>query len=385
MLRRLPRGVYALGAVSLFMDISSEMIHALLPLFLVSTLGASPLVLGAITGAGEAAVALVKLFSGAISDWLGRRKPLLLLGYGLAAATKPFFALAASAGGVFALHLADRIGKGIRGAPRDALVADLTLPAQRGAAYGLRQSMDTVGAFIGPLLAMLLMGLYSDNIRAVFAWAIVPALIAVGLIVAFVRDAPAYAERRTRGFPIQRAQLARLPKAYWHLLLLAALMSLARIPEAFLLLRGSDVGLAPALVPVVLLGMNLAYAASAYPFGSWSDGRARAPLLAGGIAMLALAHGALAVGGLTGLAVGVLLWGLHLGATQGLLAAMVADHCPADLCGTAFGVLNVLMAGMTLLGSILAGALWSLVGPVAAFGAAAVLAVVALAVAQRQR
>ena len=387
-LKQLPGGVVALGVVSLFMDASSEMIHALLPLFLTSTLGASPLALGAITGAGEAVVALVKLLSGVASDWLGRRKPLVLLGYGLAAATKPFFALAASTGGVLALHLVDRCGKGIRGAPRDALIADITPADQRGAAYGLRQGMDTAGAFIGPSLAMLLMWISANNIRFVFGWAIIPALLAVLTIVFFVRE-PEQARARTaqtrRQFPIRRAALAQLPRSYWTVVIAASALSLARFSEAFLLLRGSDAGLSGALVPVVMLTMNVVYAFSAYPLGVLADRLSRRQLLTGGVALLVAAHAVLALGGLVPLFAGVLLWGLHMGATQGLLSALVADHSPPELRATAFGMFNLAGAGAALAGGVLAGALWSSPGPAWAFGAGAVLASAALGLALRLR
>ena len=184
----IPRGVWALGFVSLFMDVSSEMIHALLPVFLVTVLGASVTAVGLLEGTAEAIASITKVFSGTVSDWLGKRKLLTVLGYGLAAITKPLFAIAPSAGWVFAARGLDRIGKGIRGAPRDALIAELTPAPIRGAAFGLRQTLDTVGAFAGPLLAIVLMAATNDAFRTVFWLAVIPAVVSVVVLVLFVRE-----------------------------------------------------------------------------------------------------------------------------------------------------------------------------------------------------
>jgi MFS family permease len=377
--RALPRGVIALGLVSLLMDTSSELIHSLLPAFMVSVLGLNILTIGLIEGIAESTAAITKIFAGAISDWLGRRKPLVLLGYGLAALTKPLFPLAGGAVTVFAARFLDRIGKGIRGAPRDALVADLTPEPMRGAAYGLRQSMDTIGAFVGPALALAFMALLADNIRSVLWIAVLPAVIAVVVVVFGVQEPETHLPGRTGKFPLHRREIGRLGTTFWQIVAFGAVLTLARFSEAFLLLRAQDVGLAIALVPVVLIVMNVFYAASAYPFGSLSDRINRKNLLAIGIGfliaadvVLAAAHTVLAV------LAGAVLWGLHMGATQGLLTALVASHAPAELRGTAFGVFNLVTGGILLLASLLAGFLWSSYGPSATFLAGAVFSMIAL-------
>jgi len=378
--RVLPRSVVVLGLVSLFMDISSEMIHALLPVFLVTVVGASAMSVGIIEGIAEATAAFVKVFSGAISDWIGRRKPLLLLGYGMAAACKPLFAIATGIGTVLAARTIDRIAKGIRGAPRDALIADVTPADMRGAAYGLRQSLDTMGAVAGPLLAIVLMAATADNFRFVFWIAVIPAFVCVALIVFGVQEPVRTQPAKARPFPINRAEMARLPRIFWQVTALGAVLTLARFSEAFLLLRAQNVGLAVTWVPVILVAMNLVYAVSAYPLGMLSDKVNRKFMLAAGVVLLiaadvvlALAQNAWAVGA------GALLWGLHMGATQGLLAAIVADAAPEDLRGTAFGVFN-LMSGVALLAaSVIAGTLWTYFSPAMTFYAGALFAAVALA------
>ena len=379
--QQLPRSVVMLGWVSLAMDISSEMIHALLPLFLVTVLGASALSVGIIEGIAEATAAIAKVFSGAISDWLGRRKPLLLLGYGLAALTKPLFPLATGIGEVFTARFINRIGKGIRGAPRDALIADITPPPLRGAAYGLRQSMDTVGAFAGPMLALALMAATLNNFRLVFWIAVIPAFICVAIIVFGVReDPPAQLRPRdARRFPLHRRDIARLPRLFWHITALGAVLTLARFSEAFLLLRAENVGLAVTWVPAILVVMNVVYAASAYPFGALSDTINRKLLLAGGIALLIAADVTLAkASNVWGVCAGAALWGLHMGATQGIITAIVADTAPDDLRGTAFGLFNLVTGVALLAASVIAGGLWTLFGPAVTFYAGALFSGVAL-------
>jgi MFS family permease len=378
-IRAVPRSVVALGFVSLFMDISSEIIHSLLPVFLVAVLGASALSVGFIEGIAEAASQVTKLFAGAISDWIGKRKPLVLAGYGLSALTKPLFPLASGVGVVVAARFIDRIGKGIRGAPRDALIGDVTPVELRGTAFGLRQAMDTVGAFIGPLLAMLLMAASNDNFRLVFWMAVLPAIIAVLLILYGVQepDVPRAAERRH--FPIQRAELERLDGAYWWLVSIATILTFGRFSEAFLLLAAEHVGLAIALIPGVLVVMNLVYAASAYPFGRLSDVISRRLLLALGVGFLIAADITLATAGTPWqVAAGVVLWGLHMGATQGLLSTLVVDAAPADLRGTALGMFNLITGAALLVASVLAGWLWTAFGPAATFIAGGTFAGIAL-------
>lgn len=379
---KLPRSIVALGLVSLFMDMSSEMIHSLLPVFLVTVLGASALSVGFIEGIAEATASIAKVFSGVISDWMGRRKPLVLLGYGLAALTKPLFPLATGIGAVLTARFIDRIGKGIRGAPRDALIADITPPEIRGAAYGLRQTLDTVGAFAGPLLAMALMAATQDDFRLVFWMAVIPAFICVLLIIFGVKE-PEITRPATHPTikirPIRRENLRRLVPRFWWLVAFAAVLTCARFSEAFLLLRAENVGMAVTWVPTVLIVMNIVYAASAYPFGKLSDNGGRRRLLLWGIGFLIVSDLVLALAGSIWLvSLGAALWGLHMGATQGLLSALVADAAPADLRGTAFGVFN-LASGLALLAaSVIAGGLWTAFGPEMTFYAGAAFATLAL-------
>lgn len=375
---RLPTAIWALGLVSLLMDVSSEMIHALLPLFMVDALGMSVALVGLLEGLAEATALLLKVFSGVISDWFGRRKPLALLGYGLSAVTKPLFALATGPGLVFTARLLDRVGKGIRGAPRDALVADLAPPEQRGAAFGLRQALDTVGAFLGPLLATALMLLWADNFRAVFMVALVPALLCL-LVLALGVQEPESPHAARRANPIAKASLRRLPAAYWWVVGVGGVFTLARFSEAFLVLRAQQVGVGLALVPLVMVAMNAVYAASAYPFGKLADRVPPRTLLAVGLAVLIAADGVLAVGThWSGLLLGVALWGVHMGMTQGVLAAMVAGSAPADLRGTAFGFFNLVSGGAMLAASVVAGSLWEWLGPAWTFGAGAAFSALAL-------
>ena len=376
---RLPAGIWVLGFVSLLMDISSEMIHALLPLFMVGSLGMGVALVGLLEGLAEATALILKVCSGVISDWFGRRKPLAVLGYGLGAATKPLFALATGPGLIFTARLLDRVGKGIRGAPRDALVADIAPPEQRGAAFGLRQSLDTVGAFVGPLLAVALMLLWANDFRAVFAVAVVPALLAVLLLMVGVRE-PARPAGAARSNPISRANLKRLPRAYWWVVGVGAVFTLARFSEAFLVLRAEQLGMALALVPLVMVAMNVVYSLTAYPFGKLSDRVSHHGLLLAGLSVLVLADVVLAVSThWVGLLLGVALWGVHMGMTQGLLAAMVAAQAPADLRGTAFGFFNLVSGVALLAASVLAGLLWQYLGPAWTFGAGAAFSVLAMA------
>ena len=377
---RLPPAIWVLGLVSLLMDISSEMIHSLLPLFMVGTLGASALVVGLIEGLAEATALIVKVFSGVLSDWWGKRKGLAVAGYALGALTKPLFALAPGTGLVLAARLIDRVGKGVRGAPRDALVADLAPPAMRGAAFGLRQSLDTVGAFLGPLLAVGLMLLWANDFRAVFWVAVVPGLLAVVLLVLGVHEPEQPADGVRRGNPIRRENLRRLGGDYWWVVGLGAVFTLARFSEAFLVLRAEQSGVPLALVPLVMVAMNGVYAASAYPFGRLADRMNHRTLLALGLGVLIAADLVLASGTHWGtLLAGVALWGVHMGLTQGLLATMVADTAPADLRGTAFGFFNLVSGVAMLLASVLAGLLWDGLGAAFTFYAGAAFCALALA------
>ena len=375
---RLPTAIWVLGFVSLLMDISSEMVHSLLPLFMVGTLGASALVVGLIEGLAEATALIVKVFSGVLSDWWGKRKWLAVFGYALGALTKPLFALAPGIGTVLTARLLDRVGKGVRGAPRDALVADIAPPDMRGAAFGLRQSLDTVGAFLGPLLAVGLMLLWANDFRAVFWVAVVPGVLAVALLMLGVREPDRPAGQR-RSNPIRRENLRRLGSAYWWVVGLGAVFTLARFSEAFLVLRAAQSGVPVALVPLVMVAMNLVYAASAYPFGRLSDRMDHRTLLALGLAVLIAADLVLASGThWATLLAGVALWGVHMGLTQGLLATMVADTAPADLRGTAFGFFNLVSGVALLLSSAIAGLLWDRLGASFTFYAGAAFSGLAL-------
>ena len=378
-LRDVPRGVWALGLVSMFMDISSEMIHALLPVFLVTGLGASVALVGLIEGLAEATASITKVFSGWLSDRLGKRKLLAIIGYGLGAATKPVFPLAVTPFEVFGARFVDRIGKGIRGAPRDALVADITPAANRGAAFGLRQSLDTVGAFAGPLIAMALMVVLSGNIRGVFAWAVIPAVIAVLVLVFGVQEPASPHEGKGAPPPIRWQDVRGIGGAFWRVTGLGVLFTMARFSEAFLVLRASEAGLSAALIPLVLVVMNIVYALVSAPAGSLSDRIDRRLVLLAGLVVLIAADLVLAwSGGIVGVLIGVALWGFYMGLTQGLLAALVVDTAPAHLRGTAFGVFN-LTSGVTLLAaSGVAGLLWSSYGAEATFLAGAGFAAAAL-------
>lgn len=379
MWRGLPSGIWVLGFVSMLMDISSEMIHSLLPVYLTVGLGATALAVGMIEGIAEATASITKVFSGALSDRIGRRKELAAFGYGLAALTKPVFPLSPSIGWLIAARFVDRVGKGIRGAPRDALVADLAPAGLRGAAFGLRQSLDTFGAFLGPLAAVALMWLFANDFQSVFWIAVLPAFLALGLIVFAVREPERPEGLRQVRNPLSRSELRHLSPTYWWVVVIAALFTLARFSEAFLILRAETAGLPLTLVPLVLVGMNAVYSLSAWPVGSLSDRTGRVSLLATGLALLIAADLVLAFSdGLTGLALGVLIWGLHMGFTQGLLAALVAESAPAELRGTAFGMFNLVTGVALLLASVIAGGLWDAFGAQWTFIAGAVFAGLAM-------
>ncbi|MDF9774290.1 MFS transporter [Pseudomonas baetica] len=375
---RIPRTIWALGFVSLFMDLSSELVHSLLPVFLVTTLGASALAVGVIEGIAESTAMLVKIFSGAISDFIGRRKGLLLLGYGLAALSKPLFPLAYSVDVVFTARFLDRIGKGIRGAPRDALIADVSPPAIRGACFGLRQSMDTVGAVLGPALAIVLM-LWLADIQLVLWFAVIPAAVAVVLIVTGVKE-PIHlpGEHKFRS-PIHWRVLHDFSSGYWWVVITGGVFTLARFSEAFLVLRAQQTGLSTTWTPLVMVVMALFYSLSAYPAGWLSDRISRTKLLCLGMGLLVMADLVLAQSGsVITMMLGVVLWGLHMGFSQGILASLVADKAPTELKGTAFGIFNLVSGICMLIASVLAGWLWQSIGSDSTFLTGALLAATAL-------
>ena len=379
-LRGIPAGVWALGFVSMFMDISSEMIHALLPVYLVTVLGTSALTVGFIEGIAEAAGQITRIFSGALSDGLGRRKALAAFGYGLSACTKLIFPLASVVGWLVAARFIDRLGKGIRGAPRDALVADISPPHLRGASFGLRQSLDTVGAFLGPLFAIALMWLTTSHFTVVFWIAVVPAFVSVGLILAAVHE-PA---REEDALPVRKSSrfsgLGSLGSPCWLVIAVGTIFTLARFSEAFLVLRAQSIGLPLMLVPAVLVVMNIAYSLSAYPVGALSDRMDRTMMLIVGLCILIVADLVLAqAAGPAALVVGGLLWGLHMGFTQGLFAALIADTAPPDRRGTAFGTFNLVSGLAQLCASVIAGVFWDAHGPGSTFFVGAALSILALA------
>lgn len=353
-----------LGLVSLFMDTSSELVHSLLPVFMASVLGASMTTIGIIEGVAEATVAVTKVFSGALSDFLGKRKALAVFGYGLAAISKPIFPLAQTIGWVFTARFVDRIGKGIRGAPRDALVADIVHSESRGAAYGLRQSLDSVGAFLGPILAIVFLVWLNNDIRLVLWVAIFPALISVAILVFGVAEPKNIQGQNGAGERFSLLSARRLPSRYWWTVSLGAVFTLARFSEAFLILRVQYLGLELAYIPLVLIVMNVVYTLSAYPAGVVADRVNPRILLIGGLLVLILADGLLAVAAKPLSALfGVALWGLHMGMTQGLFTKLVADAAPAELRGSAFGVFNLVTGVALLLASVVAGVVWSFFGP----------------------
>lgn len=377
--RDIPAGIWALGFVSMLMDISSEMIHALLPVYMVTVLGTSALTVGIIEGIAEATASVTKVFSGALSDWLGKRKWLAALGYGLAAFTKPIFPLAATVEWLVAARFIDRVGKGIRGAPRDALVADISPPHLRGASFGLRQSLDTIGAFLGPLIAIGLMWVTADHFQTVFWIAVLPAFLSFALIAVVVREPDRPQGLRRVKMPLSRGELGRLGATYWWIVIVAAIFTLARFSEAFLVLKAQAIGLPLMLVPAVLVAMNIAYALSAYPVGVLADKADRVTLLIIGLLLLVVADLVLAFSsGFLGVGIGVVLWGLHMGFTQGLLAALVADASPAELRGTAFGMFNLVTGAALLAASVIAGGLWDAIGSQGTFLAGAIFSVLTL-------
>jgi len=376
--RRLPIGIWGLGFVSMFMDISSELVHSLLPIFMATILGTSMVTIGIIEGFAEGAAAITKVFSGAISDYCGKRKFLAVAGYALSAVTKPIFPLATTIGWVFGARFVDRIGKGIRDAPRDALVADIAPLQLRGAAYGLRQSLDSVGAFIGPLMAVIFMIWFTNDIRVVLWLAVLPAFIAVFLLIIAVREPESpdrAADSRNR---LTLTDTKRLPMRYWLIVVLGAVFTLARFSEAFLILRAQDVGLAIDYVPMIMIVMNIFYSIFSYPAGAAADRLSARILLVFGLAILVVADVVLAMAVSPWITfAGAAFWGLHMAFTQGLLSKLVADNAPADLRGTAFGMFNLVSGVALFLASFIAGSLWTAFGASATFIAGASFAILA--------
>ena len=378
-LSNLPTGVWALGFVSMCMDTSSELVHSLLPAFMAVTLGAGMVTIGFVEGIAEATAAITKVFSGVLSDYWGKRKTLVVTGYGLAAFTKPIFPLASSITWVLIARFVDRIGKGIRGAPRDALIADITPEGQRGTAYGLRQSLDTVGAVVGPILAIALMSSLAGKIRSVLWIGVIPAFVSVLLLIVAVREPSGRVSRSSSQTRLSAREVKRLGRAFWVIVSIGGILTLARFSEAFLLLRAQDVGLPIAQVPVTLVIMNVVYAISSFPAGAAADRIDRRTLLSLGVGVLIVADLLLATAGsIPVVLAGVAVWGLHMGLTQGLLATLVAAAAPENLRGTAFGEFNLVSGGFLLLASVIAGSLWSVYGANATFMAGGVFSAITL-------
>jgi len=375
---QLPRNVWVLGFVSLFMDLSSEIYHALLPAFITMVLGLPATALGAIDGVAEATANLAKLFSGRLSDRSLKRKPWIMGGYGLAALSKPLFPLASDAPLVMLARFADRIGKGIRGSPRDAMIADETPPEIRGRAFGLRQALDTAGALLAPLLAIGLMALLASDIRKVFWIAIIPAAISFLLAWLVLREANEHLA------PIKRspffAGFRELDKETKRLLQVGFLFTLARFSEGFLILKGIDIGLSEAMSPLTLAIFNLAYVALAYPAGALSDRmQPRSILIAGMIVLIAGDMVLARTSNFAGLVVGTALWGAHMALTQGIFSRMIADSAPEELRATSFGAFYFVTGIGTLLASLGAGWLWDGQGPESTFLTSAGVAAAAVA------
>jgi len=361
---KIPKSIWALGFVSMFMDVSTEMIHSLLPIYLVSILGVSAIAVGMIEGIAESTSLLIRIFSGTLSDYLGKRKLIATIGYGIAAATKPLFAIATSLNVIMAARFVDRLGKGIRGAPRDALIGDLSPLSIRGACFGLRQSLDNVGAIAGPLIAILLMWLFANNIKAVFWAATIPAFVSFFIILVVVKEPKKehhYNQEEQKPFNIK--DVAKLHSSFWWVIVIAVVISFARMSEAFLVLKAQDAGFELMYIPLVLVIMNLIYASTSYPAGKLSDKIDRMHLLSLGTLILLISDLLLAYATThIHTMLGVALWGLHMGVTQGIFAALIVDKTPAHLYGTAFGIFNFLCGLAILFGNIIAGWIWSVHG-----------------------
>jgi len=379
---RIPRTVWVLGFVSLLMDISSEMIHALLPLFMAGTLGASAIWIGLVEGIGEGTALIAKVFSGVVADRFGHKKRLVFAGYFLGVISKPVFALAGSMPVVLAARFFDRIGKGLRGAPRDAIVADVTDESIRGAAYGLRQSLDAAGAFVGPLLAALLLLLWTEELRSIFWIALIPGAACLALILFGVEDnvTPTV---NTKHIAWKDLKIVITP-AFVQLVILGTLFSLARFSNAFIVLRAADIGIEHAWIPMTVVLMNIAFSLSSYPFGKLADKLNPMKLLALGMVLLALANLLFAyAANYRILAAGIVLFGMHLGATQGIFSTIISEIAPSEVRATAFGIFNF-FSGLALLASgLVAGSLWEYMGAQYCFGGGVVFALITLCLIPR--
>jgi len=359
-----PTTVCVLGCVSLLMDVSSEMVQTLLPLYLVSGLGLSAISIGMIEAIAIGTATLTKLFAGVFSDLVGSRKGLVVLGYGLGGVGKRFFPLADGIGAIVGARFIDRVGRGIRSAPRDALIADSAPPDKRGACFGLRESLDTVGGFLGPLIAVLVMLLSGGDYKLVFWLAVIPAVLAVVVLMVGINEKTSRSKPADRQTAMNLLRLApTLGRGFWFVMMAAAILMMARFSEAFLLLQATEIGIAASYVPLVLVLMHLVYGFCAYPVGVLSDRIGRRGLLIGSVVILGAADLILAsVPGMAGYLIGIALWGMHMGMSQGLLATLIADHAPDKLRGTAFGVFNLICGVALMVGNLIAGVVWDQIG-----------------------
>lgn len=380
---KLDRNVWAAGLVSLLTDISSEMIVPVLPLFLTGVLGASAQVVGLIEGVAEFTASLVKSVSGWLSDRAGRRKPLMVLGYGVSNVVKPFLGLTGSWGQVLAIRFADRFSKGVRGAPRDALIADSTPTHLRGRAFGLHRGLDTVGAAIGPLTAALVLNLYAGNLRAVFWWTAVPGVLAVLLLVGFVRDtgrraagaAPTAPSPVMRGWSLSLQPL--VPRLRWFVVV-STVFAIGNSADAFLVLRAQGLGLSVALVPIAYFLFNASYAVLSYPAGALSDKIGRRPVLLGGFIAFALIYAGFGAARHSWQVwILFLFYGIYYAGTEGIQKAYMTDHVGAEQRGTAVGILNAWTGLAALPASLIAGVMWDRFGQPATFYVSAAIAVLA--------
>lgn len=352
------------------------MIFPLLPAFLVGVLGASATSLGLIEGVAEGTSALLKLVAGRVADKTGRLKGLTTLGYTISGIAKPLVALATLPWHVLGVRFSDRVGKGIRSAPRDALLAASATEETMGRAFGVHRAMDTAGAMLGPLVAFAILALAPGEYRLVFGLAAIPALLSVFVLIAFVRD------RRPESLPANAdpslAGAGQLGGKFWKLLAIVAVFSLGNSSDAFALLRAQDLGVPAALLPILWFGFNSLYTAVAWRSGGWSDRVGRRRVLVVGLLIYAASYAAFAAAGNVLQVVGAFaLYGLYYGFTEGVLRAAIADAVPSNRRGTAYGVYYAVTGGLALVASLGAGWLWDVYGPAVPFGMGAGLALVA--------
>lgn len=370
----LPRNVVLLGLVSLLNDAASEIVAPLMPTFLTVTLGAAPAMVGILEGTADTVSSLVKLVGGRISDRVGRRKPLVVAGYAIAAATRPLLAFAPTAAAVLGLRVVDRVGKGLRTSPRDALLAESALPGQRGAVFGFHRAMDHAGAFLGAFIAWALLSGVTQDLRAIFLWSALPAAIGVAVVALGVRD--------TRHAPEPAAGpiLAPLPRELRPALVAIGLSALGTAADGFLLLRAGDAGVPLAALPLLWMGLHVVKVVASLWAGPLADRVGRRRVIAMGWGSRALLYGGFALATTpVGVAAAFVAYGLHHGLSEGAEKALVADLA-GERAGTAFGWYNLVSGVVALPAGAIFGALWTWGSPEAAFAWGAALAVVGVGV-----